>query len=96
MFQHFLQGVEVLVFNLPLGNNRQGLRRFALGELHAGGGGRGGYGVIAGVLLGGFAHADVFEHVAFDGRIGIGISMGGQQQGGGNGGREPLQFIAFG
>ena len=81
LFEHLLQGFQALVGYLFFGDDGEGLRCFALGELHAGGGGRGGHGVVARVLLGGFAHINVGHFAAFNGGGGgFGGGEGGQQE----------------
>ena len=51
LFQHVLQGIQTLVVHLFFGDDRQGLRRFALGQADACCGGRCGNGVVGSSLF---------------------------------------------
>ena len=61
LFQHVLQRIQVLVFNLLFRHHRERLRGFALCERQTGSGGRIWHGVVDARLFGHSANMDVFQ-----------------------------------
>ena len=77
LFQHVLQRIQVLVFNLLFRHHGKRLRGFALCERQTGGGGRIWYGVVDARLFGHAANLNVCQRLFVwrfcRGFIGLGV-----------------------